>query len=77
MIGTLLGLPIGTLDIINYDNHDKARPCCDAVLEEWLEVDPYASWKKLLEVIESPAVSSDLAPDKGDLLYCAACVLCR
>ena len=59
MIGTLLGLTSGTLDIIKYDNRDKARPCCDAVLEEWLEVDPSASWEKLFKVIESPAVSSD------------------
>ena len=66
MIGTLLGLPKGRLDIIKYDNRDKARPCCDAVLEEWLEVDPSASWEKLFKVIESPAVSSDQAPDKGD-----------
>ncbi|XP_065915925.1 protein NLRC3-like [Dysidea avara] len=58
MIGTLLGLPKGRLDIIKYDNHDKAEPCCDAVLEEWLEVDPSASWEKLFKVIESPAVSS-------------------
>ena len=66
MIGTLLGLPKGRLDIIKYDNHDKAEACCDAVLEKWLEVEPSASWKKLLEVIESPAVSSDQVPDKGD-----------
>ena len=66
VIGILLGLPSGTLDIIKYDNCDKARPCCDAVLKEWLEVDPSANWQKLLEVIESPAVSSDQAPDKGD-----------
>ena len=66
MIGTLLGLPSGTLDIIKYDNHDKARPCCDAVLEEWLEVDPSASWNKLLSVIQSPAVSSDQAAEKSD-----------
>jgi len=66
VIGTLLGLPSGTLDIIKYDNCDKARPCCDAVLEEWLEVDPSASWNKLLSVIQSPAVSSDQAVEKGD-----------
>ena len=59
MIGALLGLPSGTLDIIKYDNHDEARPCCDAVLEVWLEVDSSASWEKVFKVIESPAVSSD------------------
>ena len=67
MIGTLLGLPKGRLDIIEHDNYHKARPCYDAVLGEWLEVDPFASWEKLLEVIESLAVSNDQAPHKGDL----------
>ena len=66
VIGTLLELSSGALNIIKYDNHDKARPCCDAVLEEWLEVDPCASWEKLLKVIETLTVSSDQATDKGD-----------
>ena len=66
MIGTQLGLPSGTLDIIEYNNRDRAEPCCNAILKKWLEVDPSASWEKLFEVIESPAVSSDQAPDKGD-----------
>ena len=58
MIGTLLGLPSGILDIIKYDNHDYAEPCCDAVLEKWLEVDPSASWGKLFAVIQSPTFSN-------------------
>ena len=66
VIGTLLDLPSGILDIIKYDNHDKARPCCNAMLKKWLEVDPSASWNKLLSVIQSPAVSSDQATEKGD-----------
>ena len=66
MIGTLLSIPSGILEIIKYNNHDKAEPCCDAVLKKWLEVNPSASWEKLLKVIESPAMSSDQAPDKGD-----------
>ena len=66
MIGTLLGLPREELKIIGHDNYHKAVPCCNAMLDKWLEVDPSASWEKLLQVIESPAVSSDQAPDKGD-----------
>ena len=66
MIGTLLGLPREELSIIEHDNYHKAVPCCNAMLDKWLEVDPSASWEKLLQVIESPAVSSDQAPDKGD-----------
>jgi len=65
-IGILLDLSNGTLDIIKYDNHDKARLCCDAMLEEWFEVDPSASWEKLLKVIETLVVSRKQATDKGD-----------
>ena len=66
VIGTLLGLPSATLDVIEYDNRDKAKKCCNAMLNKWLEVDPTASWGKLFTVIESPAVSSGQAVNKGD-----------
>ncbi|XP_065888590.1 protein NLRC5-like isoform X2 [Dysidea avara] len=65
VIGTLLGLPSEELKIIECDNHYKAASCCNAMLDMWLEVDPSASWEKLFKAIESPAVSSDQAPDKG------------
>ena len=65
VIGTLLELPTPTLDIIEHDNHYKARQCCNAMLSKWLEVGTTASWKKLLTIIESPAVSCS-APNKGD-----------
>jgi len=64
VIGTQLGLPSGTLDIIERDNFFQTKDCCNAMLREWLQVDTTASWGKLFTVIESPAVSS--APDKGD-----------
>ena len=66
VIGTQLGLPTATLDIIEHDNHYKARECCNAMLNKWLQVDTTASWGKLFTIIESPAVSYS-APDKGDL----------
>ena len=67
VIGTLLGLPNATLDIIEHDNHYKAKKCCNAMLNKWLQVDTTASWGKLFTVIdhESLAVSCS-APDKGD-----------
>ena len=65
VIGTQLGLPTAKLNIIEYDNRDKAEPSCNAMLEKWLQVDTTASWRKLFTVIESPAVSYS-APDKGD-----------
>ena len=65
VIGTLLGLPSGTLDIIEHDHMHKATRCCNAMLRKWLETDTTASWRKLFTVIESPAVSCS-PPDKGD-----------
>ena len=82
VIGTLLGLPIEELKIIQYDNYHKAVPCCNAVFLKWLEVDPSASWNKLLSVIQSPTVSSDHTYEKGEYicvtrltatLYCLSC----
>ena len=65
VIGSLLGLPSGTLDIIEHDHMHKATHCSNAMLKKWLEMDTTASWSKLFTVIESPAVSCS-APDKGD-----------
>ena len=65
VIGTQLGLPIERLNIIEHDHRDKAEPCCNAMLEKWLQVDRTASWSKLFTVIESVAVSCS-APDKGE-----------
>ena len=65
-IGTLLGIPCEKLDIIEHDNFYKAEPCCNAMLQWWLRVDPNASWGKFITAIESPAVSSGEAVDKGD-----------
>ncbi|XP_065896667.1 nucleotide-binding oligomerization domain-containing protein 2-like isoform X2 [Dysidea avara] len=59
VIGTQLGLCKGTLDIIEHDNHHKAEACCNAVVNKWFEVDPYATWENLLKVIESPEVSNN------------------
>ena len=69
VIGTLLGLPSRTLDIIEHDHMHKATCCCNAMLRKWLEMDTTASWKKLFTVIELPAVSCS-APDKGDYQIC-------
>ena len=67
VIGILLGVPAGTLDIIEYDNSRRTTDCCNAMLKKWLEIDDTASWNKLLTAIESPVVSCS---DKGDYSYC-------
>ena len=75
MIGTQLGLPTETLDVIEYDNRDKAIACCNAMFKKWLEMDTTASWSNLLTVIESPAVSCS-APDKGDYSFVYMATIC-
>ena len=66
VIGTLLGLPSEKLDIIKQDNFHQSEQCCNEMLQWWLRVNPTASWGKLFTVIESPAVSSGEAVNKGD-----------
>ena len=66
VIGTLLDIASEKLDIIEHDNRDKAKSCCNDMLKWWLRVDSTASWGKLFTVIESLAVSSNEAVDKGD-----------
>ena len=70
VVGTLLGVASEKLDIIEHDNHYKAEPCCNDMLKWWLRVDPTASWGKLFTVIESPAMSSGEAVDKGTVYMC-------
>ncbi|XP_065918941.1 protein NLRC5-like [Dysidea avara] len=64
VIGTLLGLPSGELKSIEAGYPTNVKWCCNQMLEKWLEVEPSASWNKLLSVIQSPAVSSDQATEK-------------
>ena len=67
VIGTLLGLLSGEMEAIEAEYPTNVKWCCNQMLEKWLEVDPTASWGKLLTVIESPAVSaSHSSPDKGN-----------
>ena len=64
-IGIQLDLAWETLEIIENDNHYKAKACCNAMFNKWLQVDTTASWRQLFTAIESPAVSCS-APDKGN-----------
>ena len=65
VIGTQLGLPTSTLDIIEHNNRDKAMECCNAMLSKWLQLDTTASWKQLFTAIKLLAVPCG-ATDKGD-----------
>lgn len=66
LIGTQLKLPSYTLDIIEYDNVYKAIPCCNDMFSQWLKLDTSASWKTLFSVIESEAMYTARALNKGE-----------
>ena len=55
-MGILLDLPTGEMKAIEAGWPTNAKWCCN-MLEKWLEMDITASWRKLLTVIESLAVS--------------------
>jgi len=55
-LGKLLDIPNSELKIIKIDNPNNAKMCCDTMLDKWLEIDPTASWAKILTAIRSPAL---------------------
>ena len=57
VIGTLLGIPNEELKAIEVGYPTNPKWCCNKMLEKWLEIDSTASWDKLSEAINSPAVS--------------------
>ena len=52
-IGVVLGVPIGIVDAIKYDNRNSCSACLREMLIEWLkQVDPPPTWENLIEAIE-------------------------
>ena len=47
------------MEIINADNPNSVKSCCNEMLAEWLRVDIHASWKKLFAAIDSIVVVLD------------------
>ena len=78
VIGTLLGLPSRELKAIEagYPTDVKWR-CCNQMLEKWLEIDPTASWGKLLTVIELPAISGPCSGPCSGSTVKSGIVLCN
>lgn len=63
-----LGLLPEKLNVIKTDHiQHGVKKCCNEMLEEWLKVDVTASWKKLLDALESPAVRT-LRSNAGKLI---------
>ena len=55
LIGSLLGLPYGQLEIIEHDCRGKAEDCSTEMLAHWLSIDSNASWKRFRVVINKSA----------------------
>ena len=64
VIGIQLDIPTGELKCIEAGYPTNVKWCCNQMMEKWLEIDPDASWNKLIKVIESLLVSS--TPDIQD-----------
>ena len=58
VIGTLLGIAQGNLNVIEHTFPTNFPWCCNKLMETWLERDTNASWEKIIQVINSPAVTT-------------------
>lgn len=56
VIGTLLDIHNEELETIEAGYPTNVQWCCNQMLQKWLRENVSASWKDMLEVIESPAV---------------------
>lgn len=77
VIGILLDISKGYLDGIEKSYPTNTFWCCNKMLESWLEMDTSATWRKLIQIIDSPAVVGANAsmhmpygifPSKGNIL---------
>ena len=60
-IGIELNLPYATIQTIEAD-HRNSEQRCTGILAKWLDVDVSATWQKILQAIDSPAVVKILSP---------------
>jgi len=76
-LGVELGLDDSRLRIIRKDNPNSVEDCCNAVFSVWLRKDTTATWKKVLDAVESPAVFGAIGGlDKGSLTAYFMHILC-
>jgi len=58
VIGTLLDIPNGLLEGIEKSFPTSAFWCCNEMLKRWLEIDTSATWRKIIQAIDSPAIGA-------------------
>ena len=73
-IGIELNLPHGLLQTIRAD-HSRVQPRCIDVVKTWLQQDTNATWQKLIQVIDSPAVFNVLSHDHSESKYSVCYVI--
>ena len=56
-IGLQLGIAQGILQTIETNFRTDVETCCDEMFTEWLDTDVTASWGKLIQAVNSPAVT--------------------
>ena len=59
-IGLQLGIPNGTLQMIDNDGRGRVRDCCRMMFDEWLSVNTNATWRQLINVLCSAAVGKNV-----------------
>jgi len=59
-IGLQLGIPNGTLQMIDNDGRGRVRECCREMFDEWLNNHPNATWRQLIDVLCSAAVGKNV-----------------
>ena len=65
-LGKNLNIDDNLLNIIEKDNAHNCVNCCSKVLHEWLDTNPNASWKILLDAVNKAQNASDVMSEKLD-----------
>jgi len=59
-IGLQLGIPNGELQMIDNDCRGRAQQCCREMFDAWLNKDPNATWRRVVEVLCTAAVGKNV-----------------
>ena len=74
-IGTQLRIPSGILQGIQASFPADAFRCCNMMLERWLETDCNATWDKMYNAVECPAVTKATQNFQANYgMYISICV---
>ena len=67
-IGENLGIQQGILDAIGHNNHQKAEDCCNAMWEEWLNIDTRAAWCKVIQIVDNDDLTMNMDEVVNDII---------